>query len=282
MKIIKQSCLASPEPPLTQFSLAAAPWSPRHLLATACLNLTLTSSTPITSATTLVGPLILSICYQRCQGLRWAWSSPRRHHRRPLLVAGASSAPPAVSSAPASNPVVKEIQDLECSVADISARLSHIESHPPPPPSPAATLPPVFPYGLPGYSTTTLSVPAVPPTVPPHTTLHPTTAPLPIHQICMPHYPSPIPSFAMPSAGVPALTAAGAFVFTTGPIFTAVANGGGPGLGGPSNQYVQGVGFSRGMSVDNQLPFGVRPQFLAFPRPARLRTWAFQRPQSPA
>lgn len=150
-----------------------------------------------------------------------------------------TSALPTAASASAPDPVAKAISDLACTVVVLSARHTHIESIPPPPPSPAATLPMIFPYGLPE------SMLDVSPT-----TLPSASAPLPIHHICMPSSQSPIPSYAMASAAAPAFITAGAPVISIDTISTAAAVGGASVLGGPSHHYLQGAGSSHGMGVD--------------------------------
>ena len=150
--------------------------SQRPFIAVASPDLVLSSSTPTTFAATPAGILVLPIWYQRCQVLR---SPPRRFlhplRRRPppRPPPAPLPTPPSTTAAPstsAPDPTAKALADLAHTVADLSSRFANMEARITPAPSLAASLPLVFPYGLPGYGMTAMSSPGASP-----------TKPLPIH-----------------------------------------------------------------------------------------------------
>jgi hypothetical protein len=78
------------------------------------------------------------------------------------------------------DPLIKVLTDMSFAIRNIYGHLAAL--HPPPPP-PQGSMPPGFPYGLPGYGSSTMG-----------------TGSIPIHMLSMPHSLSPLPVFTMASS----------------------------------------------------------------------------------
>jgi len=78
------------------------------------------------------------------------------------------------------DPLIKVLTDMLFAIRDIYGHLAAL--HPAPPP-PQYSMPPGFPYGLPGYGSTMMGMGSVP-----------------IHMLSMPPSPSPLPVFTMASS----------------------------------------------------------------------------------